>query len=98
MAEYKSERTKKIEKSKVDEDMPMVKKAVRGTALGISRAMDKVEGMFKKKDTEEKEMAKGGYAKKKVAAKKAPVKKAAKGMLVIPVSVEKKKSAPKKRK
>lgn len=64
MADYKSERTKKIEKSKVDEDMPMIKNAVRETALGISRAMDKVESLFKKQE-EDKKMAKGGYAKKK---------------------------------
>ena len=67
MSNYKSERTKKIEKSKVDDDMPAVKKAVRGAFLGLSRASDKVEGLFKKKDEkkeEEKKMARGGTPKK----------------------------------
>jgi hypothetical protein len=54
MSDYKSERTKKIEKSKVDDDMPAVKKAVRSAFLGLSRASDKVEGVFKKKDDEKK--------------------------------------------
>lgn len=107
--EYKSERTKKIEKSKVDKDMPLIKKAVRGTALGISRAADKVESLFKKKE-EPKKMAKGGAVKKDFkpckgcptpakckAAGKCLAKKGAEGMLVIPVKMEKK-SAPKKRK
>jgi hypothetical protein len=66
MADYKSERTKKLEKSKVDKDMPAIKKAVRGTALGISRAMDKVEGAFKKdKDKSSgKALRKGGSVTK----------------------------------
>jgi hypothetical protein len=100
MAEYKSERTKKIEKSKVDKDMPLVKRAVRGAALGVSRAADKVEGFFKKE--EPKKMAKGGMSKKAFkpckgcptpakckAAGKCLAKKAASGMLVIPVKMEK---------
>jgi hypothetical protein len=65
MSDYKSERTKKIEKSKVDDDMPAVKKAVRSAFLGLSRASDKVEGVFKKKDDEKgrgKEDAKRWHA------------------------------------
>lgn len=117
MSDYKSERTKKIEKSKVDDDMPAVKKAVRGAFLGLSRASDKVEGLFKKKDDkkeEEKKMQKGGMPKKafkpcpgcpspakcKAAGKcmmmeKKGTKKAAAGMLVIPVKMSK---APAKKK
>jgi hypothetical protein len=115
MSEYKSERTKKLEKSKVDKDMPSIKKAVRAGALGISRAADKVEGYFKGKEPSkdkpaEKKMAAGGSVNKTFkpckgcpspakckAAGKCLAKKAASGMLVIPVKMEKK-SAPKKRK
>jgi hypothetical protein len=126
MSEYKSERTKKLEKSKVDKDMPSIKKAVRAGALGISRAADKVEGYFKGKEPSkdkpaEKKMAAGGLSSGKAlrkggsvnktfkpckgcpspakckAAGKCLAKKAASGMLVIPVKMEKK-SAPKKRK
>jgi hypothetical protein len=61
--EYKSERTKRIEKAKEDKDMPAVKRVVKGAALGISRAADKVESLFKKKE-EPKKMAKGGAATK----------------------------------
>jgi hypothetical protein len=122
MSDYKSERTKKIEKAKIDDDMPAVKKAVRGAFLGLSRASDKVEGLFKKKDDkkeEEKKMATGGLssskalrkggmpkkafkpcpgcpspAKCKAAGKcmmmeKKGTKKAAAGMLVIPVKMSK---------
>jgi hypothetical protein len=64
--EYKSERTKRIEKAKEDKDMPAVKRVVKGAALGISRAADKVEGFFKSdKDKEDKKkMAKGGITTK----------------------------------
>jgi len=117
-SEYKSERTKKLEKAKVDNDMPAVKKAVRGAFLGLSRASDKVEGMFKKdekKEEGEKKMAKGGMSKKafkpcagcptpakcKAAGKcmmkeKKGTKKAATGMLVIPVKMSSKAPAKKK--
>ena len=118
-SEYKSERTKKLEKAKVDNDMPAVKKAVRGAFLGLSRASDKVEGMFKKdekKEEGEKKMAKGGMSKKafkpcagcptpakcKAAGKcmmkeKKGTKKAATGMLVIPVKMSSKAPAKKKK-
>jgi len=115
--EYKSERTKKLEKAKIDDGMPAVKKAVRGAFLGLSRASDKVEGMFKKdekKEEGEKKMAKGGAvknfkpcagcptpAKCKAAGKcmmkeKKGTKKAATGMLVIPVKMSSKAPAKKK--
>jgi hypothetical protein len=97
---YKSDRTKKLEEAKTDDDMPGVKKAVKKTAVGISRAIDKVEGYFKK--DKPKEMAKGGAVKKAFkpcancptpakckAAGKCLAKKAAGGMLVIPVKMEK---------
>lgn len=111
--DYKSERTKKLEKAKVGkEDMPGFKELVRKGALGISRIGDKVEGAFKSKDKDEKEFAKGGAvkgfkpcpgcptpAKCKAAGKclmkekaKMPSKgskKAATGMLVIPVKMSK---------
>ena len=96
MSDYKSERTKKIEKSKVDDDMPAVKKAVRGAFLGLSRASDKVEGIFKKKEEKkengEKKMQKGGLSSNKQAPKKA-----ATGMLVIPVKMSSKAPAKKKK-
>jgi hypothetical protein len=117
--EYKSERTKKLEKAKIDDDMPVVKKAVRGAFLGLSRASDKVEGMFKKdekKEEGEKKMQKGGMPKKafkpcpgcptpakcKAAGKcmmkeKKGTKKAASGMLVIPVKMSSKAPAKKKK-
>lgn len=41
MAE-KSTRTKMIEETKVDDDMPMVKRAVRAVTLGASRMADKM--------------------------------------------------------
>jgi hypothetical protein len=111
MADYKSERTKKLEKSKVDDDMPGIKKVVRGVSLTASRAMDKVEGAFKGKGKEpKKKMAVGGSVTKAFkpckgcpspakckAAGKCMAKKAATGMLVLPVKMEKK-SAAKKRK
>ena len=113
MADYKSERTKKLEKSKVDDDMPGIKKVVRGVSLTASRAMDKVEGAFKGKGKEpKKKMAVGGSVSKDKkfkacascpnpakckAAGKCMAKKAATGMLVLPVKMEKK-SAAKKRK
>jgi hypothetical protein len=107
---YKSERTKKLEEAKVDNDMPTVKRAVKKTAVGVSKAIDKVESLFKKNKPEEKKYAKGGDVKKfkpcsgcpspvkcKAAGKCLAGKKAATGMLVIPVKMEKK-SAAKKRK
>jgi hypothetical protein len=61
---YKSERTKKLENVKVGkEDMPGFKELVRKGALGLSRGMDKVESVFKSKDKDEKEYAKGGAVK-----------------------------------
>jgi hypothetical protein len=60
---YKSERTKKLENVKVGkEDMPAFKELVRKGAVGFSRGMDKVEGLFKSKE-KEKEMDKKEYAK-----------------------------------
>jgi hypothetical protein len=41
MAE-ESTRTKIIREAKVDEDMPMVKKAVRAVTLGVSKLADKM--------------------------------------------------------
>jgi hypothetical protein len=61
---YKSERTKRIEKAKVGkEDMPGFKELVRKGALGLSRGLDKVEEVFKPKNKDEKEFAKGGSVK-----------------------------------
>lgn len=75
MAE-KSTRTKIIEESKVDEDMPMVKRAVRAVTLGASKLADKMgitqEKEYADKTKEElkvkkakggKVYAKGGYVK-----------------------------------
>jgi len=52
MAE-KSTRTKIIEESKVDEDMPMVKRAVRAVTLGASKLADKM-GITQEKEYADK--------------------------------------------
>jgi len=52
MAE-ESTRTKIIRESKVDEDMPMVKKAVRAVTLGVSKLADKM-GFTQEKEYEDK--------------------------------------------
>lgn len=64
-----STRTKMIEESKVDEDMPMVKKAVRAVTLGASRLADKM-GITQEKEYADKtkeelkvKKAKGGSVK-----------------------------------
>jgi hypothetical protein len=66
MAE-ESTRTKMIRETKVDDDMPMVKKAVRAVTLGASKLADKMgftqEKEYSDKSKEElavKKMAKGG--------------------------------------
>ena len=64
---YKSERTKLLEKAKIDEDMSGIKKAVRGVSLTASRAMDKVEGAFKKKEQSSGEALRKEEPKKKMA-------------------------------
>ena len=63
-----STRTKMIEESKVDQDMPMVKKAVRAVTLGASKLADKMgitqEKEYSDKSKEElKKKAKGGSVK-----------------------------------
>ena len=63
MAEEKSTRTKIIEETKVDDDMPLVKKAIHATTLGASRLADKL-GF-----TQEKEYA--DKTKEELAVKKA---------------------------
>jgi hypothetical protein len=68
MAE-KSTRTKMIEEAKIDNDMPMVKRAIRDVTLGASRMADKLgitqEKEYKDKTKEELKVkkAKGGYVK-----------------------------------
>ena len=64
-----STRTKMIEESKVDEDMPMVKKAVRTVTLGASKLADKM-GITQEKEYADKtkeelkvKKAKGGLIK-----------------------------------
>lgn len=52
MAE-ESTRTKIIREAKVDEDMPVVKKAVRAVTLGASRLADKM-GFTQEKEYEDK--------------------------------------------
>jgi hypothetical protein len=74
MADYKSERTKKIEKSKTDKDMSPIKNVVRSTALGISKAADKVESFFKKEEPKKK-MAAGGLSSGKALRKGGSVSK-----------------------
>jgi hypothetical protein len=70
MAE-KSTRTKMIEETKVDDDMPMVKKAVRAVTLGASKLADKMgftqEKEYADKTKEELKVkkAKGGVVKYK---------------------------------
>lgn len=69
MAE-KSERTKRLEEAKIEDDPLYVKRAIRGATLGMSRAADKVGiGMDKKEEPVKK--AKGGSVSpsKKVLAK-----------------------------
>ena len=91
MAE-KSTRTKIIEEAKVDDDMPMVKKAVRAVTLGASKLADKMgvtqEKEYADKTKEELKVkkakggsvyAKGGYVK---AADGCAVKGKTKGRMV----------------
>jgi hypothetical protein len=68
MAE-KSTRTKMIEEAKVDNDMPMIKRAVRNVTLGASRLADKM-GITQEKEYADKtkeelkvKKAKGGAVK-----------------------------------
>lgn len=62
MAE-KSARTKIIEQTKVDDDMPGIKKAVRAVTLGISQLADKM-GVTQEKEYSDK-------TKEELAVKKA---------------------------
>lgn len=68
MAEQ-STRTKMIQESKVDEDMPLIKKAVRAVTLGGSKLLDKLgitqEEEYKDKTKEELSVKKraGGMLK-----------------------------------
>lgn len=68
MAE-KSTRTKMIEETKVDDDMPMVKKAVRAVTLGASKMADKLgftqEKEYSGKSKDELKMKNSDLAGKK---------------------------------
>ena len=62
MAE-KSERTKKLEEAKIEDDPLYVKRALRGLGVGMSRAADKMGFTQNEKKDEKKEpvkKAKGG--------------------------------------
>ena len=65
MAE-KSERTKKLEEAKIEDDPLYMKRALRGLGVGMSRAADKIGFTQDEKKDEKKEpvkKAKGGYVK-----------------------------------
>jgi hypothetical protein len=69
MAE-KSERTRRLEEAKIEDDPLYFKRAIRGATLGMSRAADKM-GIGKDKKEEPVKKAKGGLLapSKKVLAK-----------------------------
>jgi hypothetical protein len=56
----KSERTKKLEEAKIEDDPLYVKRALRGLGVGISRAADKVGFTQDEKKEEPVKKAKGG--------------------------------------
>lgn len=75
MAE-ESTRTKIIREAKVDEDMPMVKKAVRAVTLGVSKLADKM-GFTQEKNYEDK--SKEELVKKRAGGKVSSASKRADG-------------------
>ena len=75
MAE-ESTRTKIVREVKVDEDMPMVKKAVRGVTLGVSKLADKM-GFTKEKEYQDK--SKEELVKKRAGGKVSSASKRADG-------------------
>ncbi len=72
MAE-ESTRTKMIRETQVDDDMPMVKKAVRAVTLGASRLADKM-GLTQEQEYKDK-------TKEELMQKSAPEKKAKSGVV-----------------
>jgi hypothetical protein len=72
MAE-ESTRTKMIRETQVDDDMPMVKKAVRAVTLGASRLADKM-GLTQEQEYKDK-------TKEELMQKSAPEKKAKGGVV-----------------
>ena len=62
MAE-KSERTKKLEEAKIEDDPLYVKRALRGLGVGMSRMADKAGFTQDEKKEEPVKKAKGGYVK-----------------------------------
>lgn len=75
MAE-ESTRTKIIREAKVDEDMPMVKKAVRAVTLGVSKLADKM-GFTQEKEYQDK--SKEELVKKRTGGKVSSASKRADG-------------------
>jgi hypothetical protein len=75
MAE-ESTRTKIIREAKVDEDMPMVKKAVRAVTLGVSKLADKM-GFTQEKEYQDK--SKEELVKKRAGGKVSSASKRADG-------------------
>ena len=62
MAE-KSERTKKLEEAKIEDDPLYVKRALRGLGVGMSRMADKAGFTQDEKKEEPVKKAQGGYVK-----------------------------------
>ena len=58
----KSERTRRLEEAKIEDDPLYFKRAIRGATLGMSRAADKM-GIGKDKKEEPVKKAKGGSIK-----------------------------------
>jgi hypothetical protein len=56
----KSERTKKLEEAKIEDDPLYVKRAIRGLGVGMSRAADKMGFTQDEKKEEPVKKAKGG--------------------------------------
>ena len=77
MAE-ESTRTKMIRETKVDEDMPFVKKAVRAVTLGGSQLLDKM-GLTQEKEYENKTKEEMAVKKRKGGTVKSSASKRADG-------------------
>jgi hypothetical protein len=69
MAE-KSERTKKLEEAKIEDDPLYVKRAIRGLGVGMSRMADKVGFTQDEKKEEPVKKAKGGSVNESKMMKK----------------------------
>jgi len=81
MAE-KSERTKKLEEAKIEDDPLYVKRAIRGLGVGMSRMADKVGFTQNEKKEEPVKKAKGGMVSASKRADGCAIKGKTRGKMV----------------